>query len=77
MVSNRRSLVALKASWFIKVIGQAEAAVGAKLHSHDHFVQPFIMVPDNGILDLIQGACEDEHSHFMTKYKCYVYPNRP
>ena len=41
MVSNRRSLVALKASWLIKVIGQAEAAVGAKLHSHDHFVQPF------------------------------------
>ena len=75
MVSNRRSLVALKASWLIKVIGQAEAAVGAKLHSHDHFVQPFIMV-HSGILDLIKGACGDEHSHFMTKYKCYVYPNR-
>ena len=31
---------------------------------------------DSRIVDLIKGACKDEHSHFMTKYKSYVYPNQ-
>ena len=31
------------------------------------FYNPSSWCTDSGIVDLKKGACEDEHSHFMTK----------
>ena len=72
MVSNRRSLVALKASWLIKVIGQAEAAVGAKFRSRDHFVQPFIMATYFPIGQAAVAASEESSSYINYFSKFYL-----